>query len=215
MAPIEPIRVVVVDDHELFRSGLTPLLAQHGIAVVAEAASGEAGLGAVARTDPDVVLMDLNLTGISGIETTRRLSVSAPRSRVVMLTIMADEGPLLDAIMAGACGYVLKDASIAQIVDGVRAAADGDSLISPRVARTLLEGLRGRGDTRRGERPDLTEREREVLALLVEGHDNDHIAETLYISRNTVKHHVSSVLGKLEVDNRVQAAVRAVRAWMA
>jgi DNA-binding NarL/FixJ family response regulator len=207
-------RVVVVDDHELFRRGLPLMLAQHRIAVVAEAATGEAGVAAVERTTPDVVLMDVHLPGISGIEATRRLSRSMPDVPVVMLTIAREEAELVDSLLAGARGYLLKTAEVTDIVAAVEAASRGDCMLSPPVASQLVAGLRGVHTEASGQRPDLSQREREVLALLVDGRDNEDIAETLFISRNTVRHHVSSILDKLGVDNRVQAAVRAVRAWM-
>jgi DNA-binding NarL/FixJ family response regulator len=210
----EPISVVVVDDHDIFRDGLVRLLAERDdITVVGDAADGERALRLVERVAPDVVVMDLNLPGLSGIEAIRRLAAVAPQSRVIVLTISVADSDVVEAIVAGACGYLLKDATIDEIVSGVRAAAIGDSLLSPRIATGLLERLRdlaanGDGAEHHGE---LTERELEVLRLVAQGMDNVEIAETLVISPQTAKNHVSNILAKLQLENRIQAAVHAVR----
>src|SRR5918992_1237813 len=138
----EKIQVVVVDDHNFFRQGLRDLLAEQDLDVVGEAASGEAALKMVEATAPDVVVMDLNMPGMGGVEATRRLTAAAPHTRVLVLTIAADGGQVIDALMAGACGYLLKDASVEEIVTGIRAAAAGESLISPPIASKLLTRLR-------------------------------------------------------------------------
>jgi DNA-binding NarL/FixJ family response regulator len=206
------IRVVVVDDHDLFRSGVVRLLREQGIMVVGEADRGDAALNMVKDLTPDVVLMDLSMPGMSGVEATQRLSAAAPLVRVLVLTIMADEKHVTDALLAGACGYVLKDAPIEQIVDGIRAAARGESLISPRIASQLVRWVREpAGVESRIGAAELTPREVEVLELVARGMDNPEIAQTLFISQHTVKNHVSSILAKLQVENRIQAAVRAVR----
>jgi DNA-binding NarL/FixJ family response regulator len=209
-----PIRVVVVDDHELFRSGLILMLEQRGIAVVGAAATGEAALAEVERVLPDVVLMDLNLPGMSGIEAIGLLSSAHPEVCVVALTAMADEASLIDAILAGASGYLMKDASFDEIVAGVEAAGRGESPLTPRLAGALLRRIRSRRGEIGAPRPQLTEREHEVLELMIDGRDNVEIAKRLYISQSTVKNHVSRILTKLDAENRVQAAVRAVRGWM-
>jgi DNA-binding NarL/FixJ family response regulator len=209
-----PVNVVVVDDHELFRSGLAMMLEQSGINVVGTAGSGEAALAVVAERRPDVVLMDVNLPGMSGVEATGRLTASHPDVHVVMLTIQAEEDVLMDAILAGASGYLLKDAAIETIVAGVRATMQGESLVAPELAGKLLRRMRGRRVEGGPARPRLTKRERQVLELMIDGRDNAEIARALFISQSTVKNHVASILAKLEVDNRVQAVVRAVREWM-
>ena len=210
----QPIRVVVVDDHELFRNGLVEMLqSQHEIAVVGAAASGEEALESIPRLHPDVVLMDLSMPGISGVEVTRRLGGQRPETCVVALTVMSDEATVLEAILAGACGYVLKDASIDEIVVAVRMAAEGGGVISPQLTRNLMRGIRARY-TPTAPLSRLTAREREVLDLLVEGCDNAEIAARLYISQSTAKNHVASILVKLGVHNRLQAAVLAVRGWI-
>ena len=203
--------VVVVDDHALFVSGLVRLLSERGVAVVGTASSGEEALDLVGRLAPDVVLMDLSLPGISGVEATRRLTARYPGVWVVILTVIAEEARLMEAIQAGAVGYLLKDGSVEEVVAAVDAAVSGGSLVAPELARTLLRRIRAEHPEPTGPRPRLSDREREVLELLVAGHDNAEIARRLYISQNTVKNHVAAILTKLEVDNRLQAAVRAVR----
>ena len=207
------IRVVLVDDHALFRNGLRELLEERGVDVIAEAADGETAVEVVRDLAPDVVVMDIAMPGMSGIEATMEVRAAAPSAKVIMLTVSADERDVEGAIVAGACGYVLKDAAVEEIVAGVRAAAAGDALLSPRIAAGILE--RARANTAPS-LPDsaqakLTERESEVLSLMAEGKENAEIAEELFISRHTVKNHVSNILGKLESQTRIEAAVKAAR----
>jgi DNA-binding NarL/FixJ family response regulator len=207
----------VVDDHDLFRRGLRELLEEQGIRVIGEAASGADAIALAIRSRPDVVVMDLNLPRQSGVEATRDLVAAAPEMRVLMLTVASDERNVLDALIAGACGYLLKDATIEEIAGGVRAAAAGQSFVSPRVGHHVLARLRGQAgtDDRRSEQTPLSERELEILRLVAAGCDNDEIAGRLFLSPRTVKNHVSSILAKLQMDNRVQAAVYAVRKGIA
>jgi DNA-binding NarL/FixJ family response regulator len=206
------LKVIVVDDHELFRRGLIGLLEERGIQVVGEAGLAVDAIRQAAEIGPCVVLMDLSLPGMSGIEATQRLTTAAPLARVLVLTVFADDQHIIDALLAGACGYVLKDAPIEQIVEGVRAAERDESLISPRIASRLVRRLREPADVEPSVTGDeLTRREREVLDLLARGLDNSEIARALYLSQHTVKNHVSTILMKLQVENRLQAAVRAVR----
>ena len=206
------IRVVVVDDHDLFRGGMVQLLREHGIDVVGEAALAAPAIQLACELGPDVVLIDLNMPGISGIEATQRLHAAAPLVRVLVLTVVADERAVTEALLAGASGYLLKDAPIAQIVEGIKATTRGESLISPRIASHLVRRIRQppsiQVDT---DAADLTPREMEILELIARGMDNPEIAQTLFLSQHTVKNHVSSILVKLQVQNRIQAAVRAVR----
>jgi DNA-binding NarL/FixJ family response regulator len=210
-------RVLVVDDHDLFRTGLVNLLSDQGVSVVGEAATGETALRLVQELAPDVVVMDLNMPGISGVDATREIATVAPRTRVVVLTISADGGDVVDAVMAGACGYLLKDSSVQQLVNGIRAAAAGDSLISPQIAAKVLELLRAQttaSPRAAGAATDLSDRELEVLKLIAIGKDNAEIAQALFISPKTVKNHISNILMKLQIENRIQAAVYAVRAGL-
>jgi len=206
------INVVVIDDHVLFRTGLRELLEQEGIRVVGEASTVAPGLELISSRDPEVAIVDLGLPRESGHEAIRQITSSAPHTQVLVLTISTDETDVTDAVLEGACGYLVKDASPSEIVAGVRAAATGDSMVSPRLATKLLERLRAseRGRSEGGIQA-LSAREKDVLRLLVEGKDNATIAEELFISPYTVKNHVSSILLKLEVENRLQAAVCAVR----
>lgn len=206
--------VVLVDDHDLFRGGLREILEENGLRVVGEAASGGEALDLVERLAPDVVVMDINMPGISGVEATRRLATRAPRARVVVLTISADDGDIMDALMAGAAGYLVKDASVDELVGGIRAVARGESSISPRIAARLLSRMRdGMATTAQPAslHADLTERETQVLRLLAAGKANAEIASDLFISPKTVKNHIASILVKLQMANRIQAAVYAVR----
>jgi DNA-binding NarL/FixJ family response regulator len=186
--------------------------------VIGEAASGADSVALALRARPDVVVMDLNLPRVSGIEATRQLVAAVPSMRVLVLTVAADERTVLDALIAGACGYLLKESSTEEIVTGIRAAAAGQSFVSPSVGHHVLGRLRGQAGPRDGvAAPEvkLSERELDILRLIAEGCDNDEIAARLFLSPRTVKNHVSSILGKLEMDNRVQAAVYAVRRGIA
>ena len=206
-----PLKLVVLDDHELFRRKLVEALRARGIDVMGEAVRAVDAIRQATELHPDVVLMDLIMSGMSGIEATQRLVVAAPLVRVMVLTAVADDRYVFDALLAGACGYLLKDASIDEIVAGLRAAARGESLLSTRVANRLVARLRQADDPAPLHGVELTPREYEVLELLVNGLDNAEIARTLHLSQHTVKNYVSSILVKLQVENRIQAAVRAVR----
>jgi len=154
------------------------------------------------------------MPGLTGVETTRHLAGIAPLTRVVVLTISADDEDVMDAVMAGACGYLLKDSSIQDLIMGIRAAAAGESLISPQIAAKLLQRLRAQStseDAAAMIQAELSDREIEVLKLIANGKDNAQIASELFISPKTVKNHISNILMKLQIDNRIQAAVYAVR----
>ena len=214
---VQQIRVVLVDGHALFRTGLRKLLEQDAIDVVGEASDGVCAVALVRDTVPDVVLMDVAMAGISGIEATRQIRAVAPATQVIMLTPSADERDVEQSIWAGACGYLLKDAPVEQILVAVRGAVVGESHLSPRIAAGILNRVRadpGRTAPPEEVRVELTKREREVLRLLADGKENAQIADELFISVQTVKKHVSSILVKLEVENRVQAAVQAFRSQL-
>jgi two-component system, NarL family, response regulator LiaR len=207
-----PITVVVIDDHVLFRTGLRELLQQEEIQVVGEASTAEAGLDIVERQAPDVAIMDLSLPRMSGHDAIRSIVATSPGTQVLVLTISANEADVTEAVLAGACGYLLKDASVGDIAAGVRAAAAGESMVSPRMAKTLLRQLRRHEQNdKRPTIESLSVREKEVLRLVVDGKDNAAIARELFISPYTVKNHISNILLKLHVENRLQAAVCAVR----
>ena len=211
---LDELRVLVVDDHDLFRTGLRNLLEEQGVNVVGEAENGETAIRLASDLAPDVVIMDLNMPGAGGVETTRRLSSLAPLSRVVVLTISADDDDVMNAVMAGACGYLLKDSSIQELIAGIRAASEGESLISPQIAAKVLQRLRAQSkdaDAAETIRAELSDRELQVLKLIANGKDNAQIARELFISPKTVKNHISNILMKLQIENRIQAAVYAVR----
>lgn len=209
-----PARVLLVDDHDLFRTGLRNLLEEQGVQIVGEAATGSDAVSQVRELAPDVVVMDLNMPGISGVEATRQITSIAPLTRVVVLTISDQDADVMDAIIAGACGYLLKDSSIQELMRGINAAAVGESLISPTIAGKVLQRVRAStpsaidAETIRSE---LSDREIQVLKLIANGKDNALIAAELHISPKTVKNHISNILMKLQIENRIQAAVYAVR----
>jgi len=207
--------VLLVDDHDIYRAGLRGLLVEQGVDIIGEAANGEAALELVREKGPNVVVMDLNMPGIGGIEATRRIATLSPLTRVIMLTVSSDQPDVLEAILAGACGYLLKSATTQEIVAGIQSAARGDALLSPSIAAKLLDRVREAPPERAAPDParaELTERELEVLRLLASGMDNAEIGQALFISSSTVKNHISSILVKLQIENRIQAAVYAVRA---
>jgi DNA-binding NarL/FixJ family response regulator len=210
----DPPRVLVVDDHDLFRTGLRNLLEEQGVNVVGEAATGEEAVRSVRQTTPDVVVMDLNMPGMSGVEATRHITADSPLTRVVVLTISDQDSDVMDAILAGACGYLLKDSSIQDLMRGISSAAVGESLISPHIAAKVLQRVRASMTLPHAAetiRTELSDREIEVLKLIANGKDNADIAGELCISPKTVKNHISNILMKLQIQNRIQAAVYAVR----
>ena len=194
------IRVLVVDDHAVVRQGLAQLLGSaDDVEVVGSAGDGGEAVELVASASPDVVLMDLSMPGVDGVEATRRIGDGA---RVVVLTSFADERRIVDALDAGACGYILKDATPDEVLAAVRAAAAGDVPLDPKAARVLLERRRAGGPARR-----LSDREREVLALVAEGLANKQIARRLSITERTVKAHLTNIFQQLGVTDRTQAAL--------
>jgi len=208
------VRVLLVDDHDLFRTGLRNLLEEQGIDVVGEAGDGGQAVRLVRELAPDVVVMDLNMPGLGGVEATRQVTTVAPLTRVVVLTISDQDADVLDAILAGACGYLMKDATIEELMAGIRAASIGESLISPHIASKVLQRIRATSahpDIAETIRTELSDREIEVLKLIANGKDNAMIAGELHISPKTVKNHISNILMKLQIENRIQAAVYAVR----
>ena len=207
-----PVRVLLVEDHALFRRGLRRLLEEFGFEVVGEASNGEAGVKLVDELRPDVVVMDLHMPIMQGVEATRLICGRAAPPRVLVLTMSLEDDDVVEAVLAGASGYLIKDADAEVIADAVAAAAQGEVTISPAVAGSLVDRVRaGTPQTVPGD-VTFTDRELEVLRLLAEGLDNPEIAARLFVSPSTVKNQVSSILEKLGVDSRVQAAVHAVRA---
>jgi DNA-binding NarL/FixJ family response regulator len=212
-------RVLLVDDHDLFRTGLRNLLEEEGgVQVAGEAINGSEAVRMVRELAPDVVVMDLNMPSMSGVEATRHITAQSPLTRVIVLTISEDDADVLDAIVAGACGYLLKNSSITDVIAGIRAASINQSLISPTIASKVLQRVRATTeDTEMANaiRTELSDRELEVLKLIANGKDNAQIAAELVISPKTVKNHISNILMKLQIQNRIQAAVYAVRSGLA
>ncbi|MGI8730635.1 MAG: response regulator, partial [Solirubrobacteraceae bacterium] len=189
---------------------------QPGLEVVADCSRGEEAVRRAAELRPDVVVMDVNMPGMSGIEATRAVLDASPASAVLMLTISDSEDDVLDAVLAGASGYLLKEATLEEIVSAIRATGAGQSSIAPRVASGLLARLRRHGERERNRtvESNLSARELHVLRLLVAGCDNGEIGARLHVSSGTVKYHVSGMLVKLGVENRIQAAVLAARSGL-
>jgi DNA-binding NarL/FixJ family response regulator len=209
------MRVLVVDDHDLFRAGLAKLLAlQPDIEVVAQASSGHMGVRLAEELHPDVVLMDLRMPDLDGSEATRAILESRPSARVVALSVSVEEVDVAAAMQAGACGFLVKDAPIDEVVVAVRAAAQGATWLSSRAAEVVLRGLRRAApepDVGRVSVEQISPRELDVLRLIARGMENAEIGEALSISPRTAKNHVSSILAKLRLPGRVQAATYAVR----
>ncbi len=204
-----PIRIVVVDDHTLFRRGITALLAKvPDFAVVGEAADGFEGIKAAATHKPDVVLLDLNMPGISGIEAMKAILAESPATHVVMLTVSEHAEDLMAALRSGALGYLLKNIDSDFLVDSIRRAANGDSVMSPEMSTKLLREIRTGAPA--AAHPALSPREREILGYLARGASNKEIARALDVAESTVKIHVQHILRKLELSSRVQAAVWAI-----
>jgi DNA-binding NarL/FixJ family response regulator len=207
------VKVLLVDDQTLFRAGLRTLLSTCSeVEVVGEAGDGALALRVAALARPDVALMDLKMPGMDGVEATRRLRVQLPGCRVVALTTFEDDELVFEVLRAGAVGYLLKDAPVARLVEATLAAARGESVLQPSVASKVIAEL-----SRRSSQPaaapsaldKLSERERDVLRLLARGASNKEIAAALYVTEGTIKNHVTSILAKLEVADRTQAALRA------
>jgi two-component system, NarL family, response regulator LiaR len=205
--PSRPIRVLLVDDHAMVRLGLAAFMMAHDdLELAGEAESGEQALALCARHQPDVVLMDLMMPEMDGAAATRAIRECYPKVQVIALTSFKEMDLLQGALQAGAIGYLLKNVSSGELADAIRAAKDGRATLAPEATQLLVQSAAG------GPAPgfDLTDREREVLALLAAGHSNQEIAERLVVSPSTVKLHVSSILGKLGASNRTEAVVVAL-----
>ena len=206
----DTIRVLVVDDHAVVREGLRTFLSlQDGIEVVGEAGDGREAVAVAERERPDVVLMDLVMPRLDGVQAMRELRARVPRTRVIVLTSFLDDDRLLPAIRAGAAGYLLKNVEPSELARAVRAAEAGEALIDPAVAARLVDAL---ADGEERDEQPLTAREQEVLDLVARGYANKRIARELGIAEKTVKTHVGHVLAKLGVADRTQAALYATRA---
>ncbi len=213
---MDPTHILLADDHALFRDGLRSLLASvPNCVVVGEAATGEEAVGQAAALQPDVVLMDIQMPGINGIEATRRIVSTSPHIGVIVVTMFEDDDSVFAAMRAGARGYVLKGADQEEMVRAIRAVARGEALFGPAIARRLMGYFAAPRPTAQAMLfPSLTEREREVLGLIAQGHNNEEIARRLILSQKTVRNHVSNIFSKLQVVDRAHAIVRAREAGM-
>ncbi len=206
-----PVRVLIVDDHELARAGIAAVLMREpGIEVVGEAGDGAAALDFVSRHPVDLVMMDLQMPGMDGIEATRRIKALRPAIRVIMVTVQAKPDALMDALRAGVAGYLLKDASRREIIGAVRQVLRGEAFLNPDLVMQTLRRLAATAPDDESPVEPLTAREQQVLRLLMQGKTNREIARELIISPGTVKVHVEHIIAKLGVSDRTQAAVRAL-----
>jgi DNA-binding NarL/FixJ family response regulator len=212
MAPkTPPLRVMLVDDHEIVRDGIRAMLeSQDDIVVTSEAGSVRDAIDEAARTRPDVIVMDVRLTDGSGIEATREIRAARPATKVLMLTSFADDEALFASIMAGASGYILKEVNAQDLLGAVRHVAAGHSLIDPLLVERVLDRVRNGPETA-PELANLTEQELRLLELIAEGLTNRQIGERMFLAEKTVKNYVSTLLGKMGLERRTQAAVLASR----
>ena len=211
----EPIRVLIADDHERFRRGLRMVLeAEEGVEVTAEAADGVEAVSKVEELAPDVVLMDVRMPNRNGIEATRMIREAFPSTRIIMLTVSDEEDDLFDAVKAGANGYLLKEVSIEEVADAVRAVVQGQSLISPSMAAKLITEFgslaRRAQESDVAPSPRLSDRELEVLRRVATGMSNEEIAEELGLSTPAVRNHVANILVKLQLRSRIESAILAM-----
>jgi DNA-binding NarL/FixJ family response regulator len=211
-----PLRILIADDHPLVRSGLRALLmATEDLEVVGEAATGEAAVTLAASLQPDVIVMDLRMPGINGIEATRRIVQATPHIRILVVTLFEDDDSVFAALRAGARGYLLKDANEVEVLRAIRAVSSGDAIFSATIAQRLLDFF---ASPRPAQAvlpfPDLTDREREILTLIAQGRKNAEIAQSLVISAKTVRNYISSIFSKLQVADRAQAIIRAREAGL-
>ncbi len=213
-----PIRVVIADDHPVFRFGLRAVLTvDNSTELAGEASTGDEAVELVVRLRPDVVLMDLNMPGVHGIEATRRILATCPDVGILVLTMVEATDSVLAAMQVGARGYLLKGAGAEEILRAIRSVAAGEAIFGPAIAARLLQHFARSGERARSGTqafPELTPREHEILTLIAGGYTNPAIAERLYLSPKTVRNHVSSTFGKLQVTDRGQAIVRAREAGL-
>ncbi|MFW5446884.1 MAG: response regulator [Methylophagaceae bacterium] len=206
-------RILLIDDHSLFRSGIKSLLEnQQGFEIVGEASDGLEGVKRAKQLKPDIILLDLHMPGTSGLEALQMLTDETPETVVLMLTVSEDAQDLMQALRSGARGYLLKNIEIDFLVDSIRKAIGGESVMSPQMAATLMDAVREPSVEQKAEEPmvKLTPRESQIIGMLAQGESNKSIARTLDLAESTVKIHVQSILRKLNISSRVQAAVYAV-----
>ena len=207
----ESLRVLLADDHPLYRCGLRMMLSTLGAEIVAEATTGESAITGALEHRPDIIVMDINMPVLNGIEATRRIVEQLSGARVLILTMFEDDEPLFAAMRAGALGYVVKGAGEEEIVRAVRAVAAGEAIFSPSIAQRVIRYFSHIDTRKQSAFPELSDREREILELIAAGHANQSIARKLFVSEKTVRNHVSNIFTKLQVADRSEAIVRARR----
>jgi len=214
---MEKIRILIADDHPLFRDGLRTLPnSVAGTEVVGEATSGEEAISLSASLQPDIVLMDINMPAVNGIEATRRILQTSPHIGVLVVTMFEDDDSVFSAMRAGARGYLLKGADQAEVLRAIHAVASGEAIFSPAIAIRLMRFFATPRPTAPAQAfPELTDREREILTLIAQGHNNNDIADRLVLSPKTIRNNVSNIFSKLQVADRAQAIVRARAAGLA
>lgn len=206
------IRLMLADDHRMLREGLRRSMTDAGFDVIGEAGDGVEAVKLALELDPDVILMDVTMPNCDGVEACRQVKSTGVETKVVMLTMHADQDVLTNAIRAGAIGYLTKDCSTREIAEAVRMAAEGDTVLSPQLARSMLEEVRRLDEPRTAEEDRVvTKREEEVLQLIADGCSTPEVAANLYISQKTVKNHLASIYQKLDARDRTQAVLQAVR----
>ncbi len=205
------IRLMLADDHRMLREGLSRSMSEHGFDVVGGARDGVEAVSMANSLKPDVILMDVSMPEMDGVEACRQIRDSGAESRVVMLTMHADQEVLANAIRAGACGYLVKDCSTEEIADAVHMASNGDTALSPQLAASMLNEVRKLDQAPTREDRVVTKREEEVLQSIADGCSTSEVAEQMYISQKTVKNHLASIYQKLDARDRTQAVLQAVR----
>jgi two-component system, NarL family, response regulator DegU len=205
------IRLMLVDDHSVLRQGMRRTFEEEGYEVVAEANDGNEAIRLASQFTPDVIVMDVSMPGMDGVEATRRIIAANPSQRIVMLTMHIDHAVMSDALKAGAIGYVTKDCTTDEIIDIVKQAADPDTILSPIIAQSMLNEAKKLDANKREEDRIITKREEEVLQLIADGCSTPEVAAKLYISQKTVKNHLASIYEKLNARDRTQAVLLAVR----
>jgi DNA-binding NarL/FixJ family response regulator len=212
---VEPIRVLIADDHPHFRDGLRALLlSAPDLEVVGEAGDGDKAISLATGLQPDVILMDLNMPGMSGIEATRRILHTSPHISILVISMFEDDDSVFAALQAGARGYLLKGALKAEILRAIRAVTSGEAIFGPAIAKRLMNYFANPRLSAPDVFPELTEREHEILALIAQHQTNPEIAKRLYLSPKTVRNHVSNILTKLQMADRAQAIIRAREAGL-
>ena len=213
---MEPIRILLADDHPFFRDGVRLLLdSTEDTTVVGEANTGEEAVALAATTAPDVILMDINMPGLNGIEATRRIAAASPQVGILMVTMYDDDDSVFAALRAGARGYVLKGANQVELLRAIRSVAAGDAVFGPAIARRLIGYFSApRPSVPWQPFPELTDREREVLTLIAQGRSNAEITDRLFLSAKTVRNYISTIFSKLQVADRAAAIARAREAGL-